>query len=95
MRSSFTCTRSNAVFVACLRCSDTDSVMVSFHVEDERKQEAVKLSMELARRAAAEVTSAFPKPIALEFEKVSVESPQLSIGGDGVHCEHSASLSVS
>eukprot|EP00727_Mastigamoeba_balamuthi_P014291 m51a1_g9485 dna polymerase delta catalytic subunit, putative (1039) ;mRNA; r:626019-630517 len=43
---------------------DTDSVMVIFHETDMAKV------MQLGREAAAMVTTQFPKPVSLEFEKV-------------------------
>ena len=43
---------------------DTDSVMVRFGVD------TVAESMELGKKAADYVSSHFPKPIKLEFEKV-------------------------
>lgn len=45
---------------------DTDSVMVRFGVG------TVKESMELGKEAAEYVSSHFPSPIKLEFEKVNM-----------------------
>ena len=51
---------------------DTDSVMVNFRASDSSASDCVKLekSMKLGKEAASLVTSNFPSPIKLEFEKV-------------------------
>ncbi len=52
-------------------CSDTDSVMVNFNLPDGSSQ-SIQRAMELGKQAASFVTSKYPRPIQLEFEKVCV-----------------------
>ena len=63
---------------------DTDSVMVRFGVA------TVAESMELGKEAAEHISSHFPHPIKLEFEKVHVECERgRKQEGDGEECyEH-------
>ena len=49
---------------------DTDSVMIKFAVPHEKGPNAVARAFELAKDAAERVTSVFPSPVKLEFEKV-------------------------
>jgi DNA polymerase elongation subunit (family B) len=59
---------------------DTDSVMVRFGVK------TVAEAMPLAEAAAAEVSTIFPKPIKLEFEKVSVCTRMVSKESHAIAC---------